>query len=80
MGAEPRAPTGCARALAAQDGIKAEPGEAACGWLARAGRVAREPSGTTAAENGIAVFELYRPRQSLESVFLELTGGPEAGA
>jgi hypothetical protein len=26
------------------------------------------------------VFELYRPRQSLESVFLELTGGTEAGS
>jgi hypothetical protein len=25
------------------------------------------------------VFELYRPRQSLESVFLELTGETEAG-
>jgi len=35
--------------------------------------------GTTAAENGLAVFELYRPRQSLESVFLELTSGTEAG-
>ena len=25
------------------------------------------------------MFELYRPRQSLESVFLELTSGTEAG-
>ncbi len=38
-----------------------------------------EEVGTTAAENGIPVFELYRPRQSLEAVFLELTGGTEAG-
>ena len=38
-----------------------------------------EEVGTTAAENGIPVFELYRPRQSLENVFLELTSGTEAG-
>jgi hypothetical protein len=38
-----------------------------------------EEVGTIAAENGIPVFELYRPRQSLEAVFLELTGGTEAG-
>jgi hypothetical protein len=25
------------------------------------------------------VYELYRPRQSLEQVFLELTAGTEAG-
>jgi hypothetical protein len=36
--------------------------------------------GTTAAEARIAVYELYRPRQSLEHVFLELTGGTEAGS
>jgi hypothetical protein len=34
----------------------------------------------TAAENGIPVFELYRPRQSLENVFFELTTEPEAAA
>jgi ABC-2 type transport system ATP-binding protein len=66
-------------ALAAQDGVSAEPGEAAGGWLAVRG-ASLESVGTTAAENGIAVFELYRPRQSLESVFLELTGGTEAGS
>ena len=38
-----------------------------------------EDVGTTAAENGIPVYELYRPRQSLEHVFLELTAGTEAG-
>jgi ABC-2 type transport system ATP-binding protein len=65
-------------ALVAQDGVTAEPGEAAGGWLAVRG-ASLETVGTTAAENGIAVFELYRPRQSLESVFLELTGGTEAG-
>src|SRR4051794_15700083 len=65
-------------ALAAQDGVTAEPGEAAGGWLQVRG-ASLETVGTTAAENGIAVFELYRPRQSLESVFLELTSGTEAG-
>jgi ABC-2 type transport system ATP-binding protein len=65
-------------ALAAQDGVTTEPGEAAGGWLQVRG-ASLETVGTIAAENGIAVFELYRPRQSLESVFLELTGGTEAG-
>lgn len=65
-------------ALAAQDGVTAEPGEAAGGWLQVRG-ASLETVGTTAAQNGIAVFELYRPRQSLESVFLELTSGTEAG-
>jgi ABC-2 type transport system ATP-binding protein len=41
---------------------------------------AGEAIGMTAAENGIPVFELYRPRQSLESVFFELTSEPEAAA
>jgi ABC-2 type transport system ATP-binding protein len=66
-------------ALTAQNGVTAEPGEAAGGWLAVRG-ASLETVGTTAAENGLAVFELYRPRQSLESVFLELTGGTEAGS
>jgi ABC-2 type transport system ATP-binding protein len=64
--------------LESQNGVTAEPGETAGGWLAVRG-ASLETVGTTAAENGIAVFELYRPRQSLESVFLELTGGTEAG-
>jgi ABC-2 type transport system ATP-binding protein len=65
-------------ALNARDGIAAEPGEAAGGWLAVRG-ASLETVGTTAAENGIAVYELYRPRQTLENVFLELTAGTEAG-
>jgi ABC-2 type transport system ATP-binding protein len=65
-------------ALNMHDGIAAEPGEAAGGWLSVRG-ASLETVGTTAAENGLAVFELYRPRQSLESVFLELTGGTDAG-
>jgi ABC-2 type transport system ATP-binding protein len=65
-------------ALNARDGVSAEPGEAAGGWLAVKG-ASLETVGTTAAEKGIAVYELYRPRQSLEHVFLELTAGTEAG-
>ena len=65
-------------ALEAQDDVSAEPGEAEGGWLAVRG-ASLETVGTTAAENGIAVYELYRPRQSLEHVFLELTAGTEAG-
>jgi ABC-2 type transport system ATP-binding protein len=65
-------------ALAARENVRAEPGEAGAGWLAVRG-ASLEDVGTTAAANGIPVFELYRPRQSLESVFLELTGGTEAG-
>jgi ABC-2 type transport system ATP-binding protein len=65
-------------ALAAREDVSAEPGEAGAGWLAVRG-ASLEDVGTTAAENGIPVYELYRPRQSLESVFLELTGGTEAG-
>jgi ABC-2 type transport system ATP-binding protein len=65
-------------ALNAQDEVTAEPGEAAGGWLAVRG-ASLETVGTTAAESGIAVYELYRPRQTLESVFLELTAGTEAG-
>ena len=66
-------------ALTAQNGVSAEPAESGAGWLAVRG-ASLETVGTTAAENGLAVFELYRPRQSLESVFLELTGSTEAGS
>jgi ABC-2 type transport system ATP-binding protein len=66
-------------ALNAQDDVSAEPGEAEGGWLAVRG-ASLETVGTTAAEARIAVYELYRPRQSLEHVFLELTGGTEAGS
>jgi ABC-type multidrug transport system ATPase subunit len=65
-------------ALSASEGVDAEPGEAGSGWLTVRGATLEEV-GTTAAEQGIPVFELYRPRQSLEHVFLELTGGTEAG-
>jgi ABC-2 type transport system ATP-binding protein len=64
--------------LEARENVEVEPGEAGAGWLAVRG-ASLEDVGTTAAENGIPVFELYRPRQSLESVFLELTGATEAG-
>jgi ABC-2 type transport system ATP-binding protein len=65
-------------ALGAREGVLAEPAEAGGGWLSVRGATLEEV-GMTAADNGIPVFELYRPRQSLEAVFLELTGGTEAG-
>jgi ABC-2 type transport system ATP-binding protein len=65
-------------ALAGRDGVVARPGEAEGGWLSVRG-ASLEDVGTTAADNGIPVYELYRPRQSLEQVFLELTAGTEAG-
>jgi ABC-2 type transport system ATP-binding protein len=65
-------------ALAAKEDVTAEPAEAGVDWLAVRG-ASLELVGTTAAEEGIPVFELYRPRQSLEQVFLELTGVTEAG-
>jgi ABC-2 type transport system ATP-binding protein len=65
-------------ALAARENVQVEPAEAGAGWLAVRG-ASLEDVGTSAAENGIPVFELYRPRQSLERVFLELTGDTEAG-
>jgi ABC-2 type transport system ATP-binding protein len=63
--------------LQAREGVRAEAGESGNDWLAVRG-ASLEDVGTAAAENRIAVYELYRPRQSLESVFLELTGGTEA--
>jgi ABC-2 type transport system ATP-binding protein len=71
-------PDGLRAALAAREGVQAEPAEAGGGWLSVRGATL-EDVGTTAAENRIPVFELYRPRQSLEHVFLELTEGTEAG-
>ena len=65
------------RAALDAKGIDAEPGEA--GRMAPGEGASLETVGTTAAENGIPVFELYRPRQSLESVFLELTSEPGGG-
>jgi ABC-2 type transport system ATP-binding protein len=58
-------------------GVDAEAGDTGPDWL-RVQGTSLETVGTTAAENGIAVFELYRPRQTLESVFFELTAEPEA--
>ena len=66
-------------ALAAQSDVQVEDGQAGPGWLAVRG-ASLETVGTTAADNGLPVYELYRPRQSLESVFLELTSGTEAGS
>jgi ABC-2 type transport system ATP-binding protein len=65
-------------ALAAREGVDAKSPETGGGWLEVRGTTL-EQVGTIAADNGIPVFELYRPRQSLEAVFLELTGGTEAG-
>jgi ABC-2 type transport system ATP-binding protein len=64
-------------ALVAKDGVEVDAGDAGPPWLAVRG-ASLEEVGTAAAEQGIAVFELYRPRQSLENVFLELTSGTEA--
>jgi len=49
-------------------------------WLAVQG-ASLETVGSTAAENGIVIYELYRQSQSLEDVFLQLTSetGEEQG-
>jgi ABC-2 type transport system ATP-binding protein len=47
-------------------------------WLTVPGATL-EVVGDTAAEHGIAVYELYRQSQTLEDVFLQLTEGTEAG-
>jgi ABC-2 type transport system ATP-binding protein len=62
-------------ALRARD-VAAEDGQDS--WLAVHGSTLEEV-GDTAAEQGIAVHELYRQSQTLEDVFLELTEGTEAG-
>jgi ABC-2 type transport system ATP-binding protein len=64
------------RAALAEKQVEAQPGEIGTDWLSVRG-ASLETVGTTAAEHGIPVFELYRPRQSLESVFFELTSGTE---
>jgi ABC-2 type transport system ATP-binding protein len=55
---------------------RAEPGPP--GWLKLHGTTL-ETVGDTAAREGIAVYELYQHSQSLEDVFLQLTGTTEAG-
>jgi ABC-2 type transport system ATP-binding protein len=62
-------------ALAAK-GVAAEPTDG--NWLTVRGS-SLETVGDTAAEHRVVVHELLRDRQSLEDVFLELTGGTEAG-
>lgn len=57
-------------------GIAAEPRSA--NWLAVRDS-SLEAVGETAARHAIVVYELFEDRHSLEDVFLELTGGTEAG-
>ncbi len=64
-------------ALAAKD-IRAEHPLPDPSWLSVPG-ASLEAVGDTAAEAHIAVYELYRHSQSLEDVFLSLTGETEAG-
>ena len=64
-------------ALAAKD-IGAEHRLPDPNWLAVVD-ASLETVGSTAAENGIVIYELYRQSQSLEDVFLQLTGPTEAG-
>jgi len=63
------------QAALAAGGFVAEPD--AEEWLTVRGAEV-DAVGTTAFESGIAVYELYSERQTLEDVFLELTGEPEA--
>jgi ABC-2 type transport system ATP-binding protein len=72
-----REPERLREALRARD-VAAEARDSAPGWLVVRG-ASLETVGDAAAEQGIAVYELYRPAQTLEDVFLELTGGTEAG-
>ena len=69
---------GLRAALGAKD-IGAEHSGPDPSWLAVAD-ASLETVGSTAAENGIVIYELYRQSQSLEDVFLQLTGPTEAGA
>jgi ABC-2 type transport system ATP-binding protein len=57
-------------------GVTVEEGQG--DWLSVQGSTLEEV-GDTAAEQGVAVHELYRQSQTLEDVFLELTRGTEAG-
>jgi ABC-2 type transport system ATP-binding protein len=69
-------PEALAAALRAQE-IRAEPGPP--GWLTVHGSTL-ERVGDIAAAERLAVYELYAHAQSLEDVFLQLTGSTEAGA
>ena len=66
------------RAVLAEKGAGAEHSGPDPSWLAVQGATL-ETVGSTALEHRIAIFELYRQSQSLEDVFLELTGETEAG-
>src|SRR3954470_13080414 len=68
-------PPGLQSVLTAK-GYAAEPD--GTGWLAVRG-AKLEAVGTTALESGVAVYELFSERQSLEDVFLELTEKAEGG-
>jgi ABC-2 type transport system ATP-binding protein len=59
-----------------RDGAAAQPDGRE--WLSVRG-AALELVGTTALQNGVAVYELLREPQTLEDVFLELTGETDAG-
>ncbi len=63
-------------ALVAREGVTAELRPP--NWLTVSG-ASLEAVGDAAAERGIAVHELFRDQQSLEDVFLQLTGETEAG-
>jgi ABC-2 type transport system ATP-binding protein len=58
-------------------GIQAAP-PSTPGWLG-VQAASLEAIGDTALNAGVAVYEMYRQRQTLEDVFLQLTGGTEAG-
>jgi ABC-2 type transport system ATP-binding protein len=64
------------RDVLAAAGVASEP--ASPGWLSVPG-ASLETVGTTAFENGVVVYELFREQQTLEDAFLELTGETGAG-
>jgi ABC-2 type transport system ATP-binding protein len=66
------------RAVLAEKDVGAEHSGPDPSWLAVQG-TSLETVGSTALEHRIAIFELYRQSQSLEDVFLKLTGETEAG-
>jgi ABC-2 type transport system ATP-binding protein len=64
------------REVLRERGLDAQP--SAPGWLAVHG-AELEAVGDAALAGGVAVYELYRRQQTLEDVFLQLTGETEAG-